>query len=157
MTELSRPEAPGYWQASDGNWYPPSDSPPAAPPDQKRPVIAIGLTILFLLFIAANVLRVMGDHDTSPLTDTAAPRTTVSTVAPRTTVSVELSTAALDNTWLQMTQSQQVDLCTQLAAQGRAATTEALVSGAESQLNSDAVVTWLDGVEAQCPSLRAGG
>ena len=52
------PPGPGWWQASDGQWYPPDASHPPPPPkysgrsDTSTIVLSIVLAVLFVLFIA---------------------------------------------------------------------------------------------------------
>ena len=56
------PQGPGWWQASDGKWYPPSASPAYAPPPYGLPTastpgkVTAALVLAILSFFACPVI-----------------------------------------------------------------------------------------------------
>jgi hypothetical protein len=155
MTELS-PPAPGYWLASDGNWYPPAAPPPPAAPEKKeeRPVIAITFAILFLLSIAYFGFR--GAHHDN--TSAPATPTTVAAPATREALQSDAETATtLDTMWSQMGPDQQADFCSALSQIGRVATANGLETGSGNTLNGDAVMAWVETREDQCKTISGSG
>ncbi len=54
---LDTPSGPGWWQASDGKWYPPEAAPAAPPPPSARPASS---PLMPIVMIAAVVVLVAG-------------------------------------------------------------------------------------------------
>ncbi len=70
----SGPPAPGWWQASDGNWYPPQSAAPPPPTAAKKrrgcmPIMLGGLAILVVIIIVVAIAG--GDDDGAPAGDGA--------------------------------------------------------------------------------------
>ena len=61
MSDMEQPPAPGWWKASDGNWYPPQQAPVATPGYPSAvPVAAQGMSGCLKAFIIVAILGVVG-------------------------------------------------------------------------------------------------
>lgn len=76
MTTTEQP-APGWWLASDGNWYPPELAPqpePDAPKKRRRwPLVVVGVVAFFVIVSAIGAF--FGESPGEPVATTDAPTT----------------------------------------------------------------------------------
>lgn len=63
------PQGPGWWQATDGRWYPPKLPPPQLPPGVARKITlwivagVVGLLVLLVVCTAATEDRIVSEND----------------------------------------------------------------------------------------------
>jgi hypothetical protein len=102
-------QGPGWWQASDGQWYapeasyPPPTEPPSGPPGASRPSWWMSPVALWLAIVAVLVALGLGAAigaaaKSTSSTKTAAPTTTTTTVKPTTTTIPTTTTTTIPTT-----------------------------------------------------------
>lgn len=105
MSEMS--QGPGWWQASDGKWYPPQSAPPPVPapaplpPPAKRGLsqqqtIAIIVVVALIAGIAAFLLTRGGDDDKTTAAATRSSSASSSSSSKRTTTTPPQSSSAAE-------------------------------------------------------------